>query len=65
MAVNSLTLGIKKGECFGLIGVNGAGKTTTFKMITGEIKITGGDVFVNGLSVSKQTESVYKNIGYW
>ena len=35
IAVNNLTLGINKGECFGLIGINGAGKTTTFKMITG------------------------------
>lgn len=36
VAVNNLSLGINKGECFGLIGVNGAGKTTTFKMITGK-----------------------------
>jgi len=35
IAVNNLTLGINKGECFGLIGINGAGKTTSFKMITG------------------------------
>jgi ABC-type multidrug transport system ATPase subunit len=33
-------------------------------MITGEIPITGGDVFVNGHSVSKQIEKVHKNIGY-
>lgn len=36
VAVNNLSLGINRGECFGLIGVNGAGKTTTFKMITGK-----------------------------
>lgn len=35
-AVNGLTFGVKRGECFGLLGVNGAGKTTTFKMLTGE-----------------------------
>jgi hypothetical protein len=39
VAVNNISLGINKGECFGLIGVNGAGKTTTFKMITGKIFI--------------------------
>ncbi len=55
---------LQKGECFGLIGVNGAGKTTTFKMITGDIGITGGDVEVNGFSVSKQIERVHKSIGY-
>lgn len=64
VAVNNLCLGINKGECFGLIGVNGAGKTTTFKMLTGELPITGGDVFVNGASVSKQIERVHQNIGY-
>jgi len=65
VAVKQLCLGINKGECFGLIGVNGAGKTTSFKMITGEIGITAGDVFIGGLSVSKQVEKVHKNIGYW
>jgi ATP-binding cassette subfamily A (ABC1) protein 1 len=64
VAVNAVSLGIKKGECFGLIGVNGAGKTTTFKMITGEIPITAGDVFVNNYSVSKQINKVHENIGY-
>lgn len=64
VAVNALSLGIKKGECFGLIGVNGAGKTTTFKMITGDIPISGGDVTVNGYSVSKQIEKVHRSIGY-
>ena len=65
LAVNNLSLGISKGECFGLIGVNGAGKTTTFKMITGEMDITAGDVYVGEYSVSKEIEEVHKNIGYW
>ena len=30
-AVNKLNFGVRKGECFGLLGVNGAGKTTTFR----------------------------------
>ena len=34
-AVDNISYGVRKGECFGLLGVNGAGKTTTFKMITG------------------------------
>jgi ABC-type multidrug transport system ATPase subunit len=44
--------------------VNGAGKSTTFKMITGEISITSGDVYVGGYSVSTNLEKVHKNIGY-
>ena len=65
LAVDGLSLGINKGECFGLIGINGAGKTTTFKMITGDIGITAGDVIINNFSVSNQLENVHKNLGYW
>ena len=32
-ATDRLSFGLKKGECFGLLGVNGAGKSTTFKVI--------------------------------
>ena len=32
-AVNQISFGVRKGECFGLLGVNGAGKSTTFKVI--------------------------------
>lgn len=35
VAVDNLSVGITKGEVFGLLGVNGAGKTTTFKMLAG------------------------------
>ena len=41
-------MGVRPGECFGLLGVNGAGKTTTFKMLTGDESTTGGEAFVNG-----------------
>ncbi|XP_074139691.1 LOW QUALITY PROTEIN: ATP-binding cassette sub-family A member 13 [Sminthopsis crassicaudata] len=42
IAVNDITLGIPRGECFGLLGVNGAGKSTTFKMLTGDITPSSG-----------------------
>ncbi|GBP62403.1 Retinal-specific ATP-binding cassette transporter [Eumeta japonica] len=41
-AVRGLSLSVKRGECFGLLGVNGAGKSTTFRMLTGECGATAG-----------------------
>lgn len=58
LAVNGLCLGVKKYECFGLLGVNGAGKTSTFKMMTGDTRISYGDAWVNGISLKKDMKKV-------
>ncbi|BES89471.1 ATP-Hypothetical protein cassette sub-family A ABC1 member [Nesidiocoris tenuis] len=50
-SVNKICVGVKRGECFGLLGLNGAGKTTTFKMLTGETRPTGGEATVGGFSI--------------
>ncbi|MGN0473756.1 MAG: ABC transporter ATP-binding protein [Acutalibacteraceae bacterium] len=47
-AVDSLSLNIKKGSIYGLIGRNGAGKTTFVKMISGLAKPTSGDIKLFG-----------------
>lgn len=62
LGVNGLCLGIKKYECFGLLGVNGAGKTTTFKMLTGDVAISYGDAWVNGFSIKNQPQQVNMTI---
>uniref|UniRef100_A0A8D1DE14 ABC transporter domain-containing protein n=1 Tax=Sus scrofa TaxID=9823 RepID=A0A8D1DE14_PIG len=41
-AVQDISLGIRRGECFGLLGVNGAGKTTTFRILNGDLRPTSG-----------------------
>ncbi|CAH1108169.1 unnamed protein product [Psylliodes chrysocephalus] len=64
LAVNGLCLGVRKYECFGLLGVNGAGKTTTFKMMTGDESISHGDGWVNGKSIKHELKEVQKIIGY-
>ncbi len=56
-------MGVKQGECFGLLGINGSGKSTTFKMLTGEISMTDGHAYVNNYSVIKQLDKVRQNIG--
>ena len=57
-AVDRLTLQVKKGELFSLLGVNGAGKTTTIKMLSCLTRPTRGDAFLNGKSVCKDTAAV-------
>lgn len=64
LAVDRLCLGVNKYECFGLLGVNGAGKTTTFKMMTGDVRITSGDIWVNGMNLKHSMKSIYKLTGY-
>jgi len=50
-AVDGLTLSIREGEIFALLGQNGAGKTTTIRMLTGLLAPTSGDAEVFGHSI--------------
>uniref|UniRef100_A0A663MIU3 P-type phospholipid transporter n=1 Tax=Athene cunicularia TaxID=194338 RepID=A0A663MIU3_ATHCN len=63
-AVDRLCVGIRPGECFGLLGVNGAGKTTTFKMLTGDTDVTSGDAVVAGNSILTHISNAHQNMGY-
>ncbi|CAL1288325.1 unnamed protein product [Larinioides sclopetarius] len=59
-AVNKVSFGVRKGECFGLLGLNGAGKTSTFKMITGDTSISSGEIYVDSFDVKKESRKVPK-----
>ena len=50
VAVNGLTLEVKKGECFGLLGPNGAGKTTAVEILEGLVKPDCGTIRIFGQS---------------
>ena len=50
--VNGIDLSVKRGEIVGLLGPNGAGKTTSFYMITGMVKPTSGNVFLDDYKVT-------------
>jgi len=64
VAVRSLSLGVRKGECFGFLGTNGAGKTTTLKMLTGDVTPTEGAAFVKDISMITQLRQAQHLIGY-
>ncbi len=60
-AVNSVSLHIKKGTIYGLIGKNGAGKTTIMKMITGMATPTSGSFKYSGFDGDQR--DAYSRIG--
>jgi len=62
-AVKDLTLKVRPGRVFGLIGANGAGKTTTIKSLTGQIRPTSGRVSVLGIDLLKDPVGVRKLVG--
>lgn len=61
-ALKGVSAEIKEGETYGLLGLNGAGKTTLISIISGLLKADGGDVYVDGLSVTSRADDVKKLI---
>lgn len=64
IAVNRISLDVKRGEIFGFLGPNGAGKSTTIRMLCGLLKPTGGSGTVAGLDIRRDSERIKANIGY-
>jgi branched-chain amino acid transport system ATP-binding protein len=52
IAVNDVSLNVKKGEIHGLIGPNGSGKTTIFNVVSGYYKPSGGTISFEGKRIS-------------
>jgi ABC-2 type transport system ATP-binding protein len=63
-AVNKLTIDVREGEIFGLVGPDGAGKTTTMRLLTGILEPTNGDAWVGGHHIVKDSEKLKENIAY-
>jgi ABC-2 type transport system ATP-binding protein len=64
IAVKNVTLEVKYGEIYGLLGANGAGKTTTIRMLCGLLEPTTGTMQLAGDKGSLRTSAVRQRIGY-
>ncbi len=53
VAVNGVSLSVKKGEICSIIGPNGAGKTTLFNLITGHLPVDEGKLIFKGLDITR------------
>jgi drug efflux transport system ATP-binding protein len=63
-AVKNLSLQVRYGEIYGLLGANGAGKTTTIKMLCGLLDPTHGNVELAGQTSDLRSFDVRQSIGY-
>lgn len=63
-AVDDVSFSIQKGEVVGFLGPNGAGKSTTMNILTGYLSASEGDVFIDGMNVLEEPETVKRRIGY-
>jgi len=63
-AVNSLSLGVPEGGCYGFFGRNGSGKTTTIKCLLNLLRPTSGRVRVFGLDPAREEVAVKSRLAY-
>ena len=64
-AVNAVSLKIKPGETFGLVGESGCGKSTLAKMLVGLLKPTSGRIIIDGEIFDKSDPKIFgKKIQY-
>ncbi|MCI6467532.1 MAG: ABC transporter ATP-binding protein [Faecalicatena sp.] len=63
LAVDNLSLSVKSGTVFGLLGANGAGKSTTIECILGTKKADGGQISILGMNPHTNRKSLFEKVG--
>lgn len=64
VAVNDVSIQVKRGEIFGFLGPNGSGKTTTIRMLCGLLTPTSGTGSCLGYDMVTQSSLIKKHVGY-
>lgn len=63
-ALSGVSLEVRQGEIFGLLGPNGSGKTTTIRLLLGLLRPTAGSASVAGLDCWRQSLEVRRLVSY-
>jgi ABC-2 type transport system ATP-binding protein len=63
-AIDQISFSVSRGEIVGFLGPNGAGKSTTMKILTGCLKPSQGQAFLNGIDVQVHPIQTKKITGY-
>ena len=63
-AVDGLSISVRPGETFGLIGADGAGKSTTLRLLNGLLLPDGGTARVAGFDVAREARMIHLRAGY-
>ena len=63
-ALDKVSLDVRRGEIFGLIGPDGAGKTTLFKILVTLLNADEGTATVDGLDIVKDYRTIRSRVGY-
>ena len=63
-ALDDISLHVKKGELFGIIGPDGAGKTSLFRILTTLLLADSGTATVDDLDVIKDYKKIRNRVGY-
>jgi ABC-2 type transport system ATP-binding protein len=64
IAVENLSLSLRAGEIFGLVGANGGGKTTTLRILAGILRPDRGQGQVLGFDLLRGTREIRERVGY-
>lgn len=64
VAVDDVSLFVRPGEVYGLVGADGAGKTTTMRLLVGALKADAGEINICGYDIARQTETARSQFGY-
>lgn len=64
IATDQLSIQVRRGEIFGILGANGAGKTTAFRMMCGLLPASGGSARLLDIDLLREPQRARARLGY-